>query len=182
MSDESDCASRHVLHAGTGKNIANAVAGCARPVDAVHVAPTSCQNMCIPSAGLRCSSRPILQRFSTVLSNLGVSRNRRIAVALSGGSDSMALALLTAWWRQARGAAGSPSTSLRHPLLHPRDQQPSNTWIRPRMQGVITAHIHLTAAQTRCVCQLRTLSALSTSKAPLYGHRAGILPTPHVAG
>ena len=60
--------------------------------------------MCMPSPNSSHISLRLLQRFSAVLSHLGVSRSHGIAVALSGGSDSMALAMLASWWRDARGA------------------------------------------------------------------------------
>jgi PP-loop family len=42
----------------------------------------------------------LLQLFARQLQLHGVSPGQRIAVAVSGGSDSLALALLTAWWRR----------------------------------------------------------------------------------
>lgn len=45
----------------------------------------------------------LLQHFARHLHAHGLSANHRVAIAVSGGSDSLALALLTAWW-QGRGA------------------------------------------------------------------------------
>lgn len=44
----------------------------------------------------------LLTQFSDVLSRVGIDRHVPVAVALSGGSDSLALALLTTWWKKGR--------------------------------------------------------------------------------
>ena len=50
----------------------------------------------------------LLTRFRSVLSHIGVQRQAPIAVALSGGSDSLALALLTTWWHANQGPPPPP--------------------------------------------------------------------------
>ena len=58
----------------------------------------------MPPACQGSSSVELLRRFASTLHDLRVCRTHRIAVALSGGSDSMALALLASWWKDGLGA------------------------------------------------------------------------------
>lgn len=70
------------------------------------------------------ATSPLLARFAAAMQRCSVKPGDRLAVALSGGPDSLALAALTAWWQGHVGStqvrsikAGQETASANHSLV-----------------------------------------------------------------
>ena len=60
--------------------------------------------MSLPQHVRRCTTSAVAEHFAQRMAALRVARSTPVAVALSGGPDSLALAALTAWWSGACAA------------------------------------------------------------------------------